>query len=285
MEGSEVDSRDYIVAYAIHGVHDLPADFRAGSVAPGFAAGVFLPGDTGKWFGRPGCPPRVVLLYPAEIWILPHPTSREEDLRIALGDLEAVESGRALLRGWLTFYFQGGKTTLRYNRRTKQPVEGFLAALRRVWLPAKPAVQADAPVLAGAAPDLKFHYEQELQLDSGEDVSLRFFQQARRIDSGWWILLRQRWNPANLVVVTNQRVLWSTDRIDGGYDRYGAVSRYAPLRSLSGMRFDAERGLLQLEFSAAAAWEIPVAAQQWDEARFFARNGNEFVRRRQGVAR
>ncbi len=94
---TEVDSRNYVFALPIRCAEDIPRDFGYRGDA-GFLAGVFLPRDDPDWFGRSDYPARLLLLFEDRIVVIPHPKARKAaPIKLLLEDLEAVESGRALV--------------------------------------------------------------------------------------------------------------------------------------------------------------------------------------------
>jgi hypothetical protein len=80
----EVDSRQYIFAYLIRSLEDVPADFPIPAADGGFRLGLFLPRDEPDWFGRSTYPTRILLLSGGAVVILPHPKMREPVIRIPL---------------------------------------------------------------------------------------------------------------------------------------------------------------------------------------------------------
>jgi hypothetical protein len=111
----EVDSRQYLFAYLIRSLDDVPADFPIPAGDGGFRLGLFLPRDEPDWFGRSSYPTRIALLSGGAIVILHHPKLNEPVIRIPLQELLFVEAGHILLIGWLA----------QHKREFQQVVEGI----------------------------------------------------------------------------------------------------------------------------------------------------------------
>ena len=131
----EVDSRQYLFAYLIRSLEDVPADFPIPVGDDGFRLGLLLPRDEPDWFGRSAYPTRILLLSGGAIVILPHPTMSEPVVRIPLQELLFVEAGHILLIGWLRFVEKESEHKLPYNTRSGRSVEEFLRILREEYLP------------------------------------------------------------------------------------------------------------------------------------------------------
>jgi len=277
----EVDSRQYLFAYLIRSLDDVPADFPIPAGDGGFRLGLFLPRDEPDWFGRSSYPTRILLLSGGAIVILPHPKMREPVIRIPLGELLFVEAGHILLIGWLRFVAKDSEHKLPYNTRSGRPVEEFLRVLREEYLPERLDLSPCGPFGFGEPLDLKFRNAEYFELDSGERVLFRFFSPATKKIRKHWILRWESRVPGDLVALTNRRVLWITDRAQERYEPYGTVTRSAPLGRLaqSSCQGKAENGALLVNFSSEASWCIPLPLERQAAVRRFAEEVTRFCQR------
>jgi hypothetical protein len=312
----EVDSRQYIFAYLIRSLEDVPADFPIPAGDSGFRLGLFLPRDEPDWFGRSAYPTRILLLSGRAIVILSHPKTRETVIRIPLQQLLFVEAGHILLIGWLRFVEKGSDHKLPYNTRSARPVEEFLRVLREEYLPG--TLDMSASGRAGPAPtphpgrgeaslapaphaprdrerdhavgvlggpfgfgepaDLKFRNAEYFELDAGERVLFRFFSPATKKIRRHWFFRWESRAPGDLVALTNRRVLWIADRVQERYSAYGTVTRSAPVGALAQLtcRPTAEDCALSVKFSSEASWRIPLPLEMQAEAYRFAEEAARF---------
>src|SRR3989442_337546 len=125
-----VDSRLYRFVFGIRSPDDLPADFDPAETSEEFRIGVFLPTDDLRPRDKERYPARVLLLARRTLVILAHPSAKEPPSRIALDDLQFVESGEILLHGWLRFGARQLGRTLLYSTCASRPVDQFLRRLR-----------------------------------------------------------------------------------------------------------------------------------------------------------
>jgi hypothetical protein len=259
MDQAPVDSRYYIVAFELHAPADCPPDFPA--PPGGFEAGLFLPRDDPDWFGRSAYPPRLLLLDRRMLRIVPHPSTAEPASEYPLERIASVKSGHMLLKGWLEFSGGGFHCTLRYNTRGWPAVSRFMSRFREFFLDATGAFPApDLP--PGAGLDIKFGFALSRELDPGEPVAGQFFQPPRQLVSRRWWFPRRRWTAGDLLVITDRRLLWITDREGKSYSRYGSVASYAPLRAVRKLELSSAGGahFLVADLHGAAGWRIKVPA-------------------------
>ena len=275
----EVDSRQYIFAYLIRSLEDVPADFPIPVGDGGFRLGLFLPRDEPDWFGRSSYPTRILLLSGGAIVVLPHPKMGEPVIRIPLQELLFVEAGHILLIGWLRFVEKGSDHKLPYNTRSGRPVEEFLRVLCEEYLPETLDVSTHGPFGFGESLDLKFRNAEYFELDAGERVLFRFFSPATKEIRRHWIFRWESWAPGDVVVLTNRRALWITDRVEGRYAAYGTVTRSAPVRDLAQLTCQrtADNCALWVRFSSEASWSIPLSLERLAEAHRFAEKGGSGV--------
>ncbi len=229
----EADSRQYRFAFIADSWDQLPADFGVPQASRGFRSALFLPRHDCGWFGRSLYPPRVIFLYPDAIEICAHRSCYEEPTRIPLRELQFVEVGRILLSGWLRFAGERSDRILLYNTVSSRPVDWFLAALREAYVPAQAAGEYHRAPFRGPL-DLKFRNACRQELDLGEEMLVQFFHAARRTVRRIGPFKRESWSASDLLGITDRRILWITDRHCGRYQRYGRVTSFAPLASVSG---------------------------------------------------
>jgi hypothetical protein len=294
-----MDSREYVCGFTITRPAEVPADFELRAPVPDLIAGVFLPRSDPDWLAgtgrsRPPCEPsdaggplrcagaylrarraypaRVLLLAAGELWILAHPSAKEREVCVPLQDLESIECGRIILVGWIGLRSRGVERTLRYNRRSRQPVETFLAALRDRWLVYAQETEALLCRDYGTDPDIKFGNAQATEIAGDRERPLiRFFQPAVR-EMRRSFFRYEIWSAGDLIVLTNRRILWISDRRKTSYERYGAISRCAPLVALGQIRFVFIAGQPHIEvlLLSGEMWRVPVTSGYVDEAHAFA---------------
>ena len=269
-----MDSRDYVCAFTIHGVGDVPADFDPLPGVADIAAGLFLPESEPDWFGRRAYPARILLLTHESVWVIPHSQAKDPKLFIPLRGLESLECGRILLLGWIGFRWGEVHQDLPYNRRCSLTVERFLTALRARWLTAE-ADQAEVVMPPcrdyGAQLNEKFEHALETEMiDDDARPLILFFQPSIR--RGRRRFLRcETWSAGDLVLLSRRRVLWITERRRTAYEPYGTVSHSAPLAAVADVRYlPAEHNPhLQVRLRSGAAWRLPVQEGRETEAKSF----------------
>jgi hypothetical protein len=268
-----VDSRQYKYVYPIRSAADVPEDFPAPEAESEMQFGAFLPQDDLRLFGR-NCPARMVLLCPGSLVIRAHPDANEIPARIPLEDLQFVESGQILLLGWLRLAAKSLDRTLPYNTCAGRAVEELLARLRKVYAPSVAGLQRPAPAASIFGPpcDLKMENAQSSEMDAGEQILLRFFSPAAVRTQKRRGGKRRILSPADLVLLTNSRIVWITDRHRNRYERYGTVCRYAPLRNICGLscRPVGDGCEMIVQFGFAQPWRISLPPQARAEAQAFA---------------
>ena len=270
-EWSAIDSRQYILAFELPSADDCPADFHLPPSLAGFDAGLFLPRDDPDWFGRSAYPPRVMLLTRETLRIVPHPGSHEELSEIPMGRISCVESGHMLLKGWLRLMGSGISTVVRYNTRGYPAISRFQHRFREMLLPAAGACPASATCF-GAGLDIKFGNALKRELAAGENVAIQFFQPPRVMRSNRWPMRRRQSLAGDLLVRTDRRLMWVTDRDRGFHSRYGSIASYAPLRAAAAIEVTGapERPTLAVHLQGDACWNIPIAAEELQSALQFA---------------
>jgi len=271
------DSRQYRFGFVADSREDLPADFGVFAIRRDFHCALFLPKDDAGWFDRPQYPPRIILLYGDSLEIHAHPSAGEEPAHVSFPELRFLESGHVLLQGWLRFGAPGCDRELRYNTRSTPAVQRFLRSFRAafVGLDSKPVGEC---ANFGRPLDLKFGNGCADELMPGERARAQFFQPSERRLSKFGPFKREVSLPADLVCVTDRRVLWLTDRLRERYDPYGIITRFAPFRAISGLScIRRQAGLiLRVSLKSGFEWRVPMPDELEDEARAFVQSA-EFL--------
>lgn len=267
-----MDSRQYIFAFPIRDWRDIPPEFT-GLCEPGeLRAGVFLPRDDADWRGQRDYPARVLLLTSREVIVADHPAERKPVLRIPVSRIQTVECGRILLPGWIAFTWDGGRNCLPYNTRTRGPIEVYVRTFIERWLPPLPVGGSPACESFGKGLTVKFSYARSSELIPGETALAQFFQPPSCHVRRWLFFQRPDWSAADLLTVTSRRLLWITDRHAGRYERYGVVSRSAPLPLVAEAgcaRMVPSGGEFRIVLRCGVTWHIPLEEPQTAEARRF----------------
>jgi hypothetical protein len=265
---SSVDSHDYRFAFSVTDQTEVPEDFGVRLDAD-FITGVFLPRDDPDWFGRIAYPPKLLLLFQNRVELLSHPSTRKPlMIRIPMAELDAVESGGALLLGWIVFH-AGEATAVRYNRRTKRPVEDCLRRLRE-RLCQNRLRSIGRTALAGEL-SLKFRNLLLAESRPGERPESIWYQPSSESVRQSWLFRLRRTEPADLLALMSDRLLWLTDRLDGSRDPYGWTATYVPLRELQGVnvsRSDASSTLF-VRMNSGRHWCIHVSPNNLESAHKF----------------
>lgn len=267
-----MDSRDYICAFTIGSLPDVPADFGVREELSNLAAGLFLPQSDPDWLGRRAYPARILLLTPDSLRVVPHPSSNARGASVPLRELDVLECGRILLLGWIRLRWDGNEQTLRYNRRTALPVERFLARLKTCWL--RPESGLHPPVGNDYPPALtdKFKYALATEMIDDERTVACFFRPATRRTRRRF-LARETWSAGDLLLLTNRRVLWITDRREAAYEPHGTISRSAPLAALVEIRdrLSCRESRLEIVLSSGGIWHVPIGESWLRGAAIFAK--------------
>ena len=76
----------------------------------------------------------MLLLDNRSLYIVPHPTSQQGTVKLALEELVRLETGNSLLLGWIQFNTRDTGWRLIYNTRASRSLDMFMVTLRRRWL-------------------------------------------------------------------------------------------------------------------------------------------------------
>ncbi len=267
MRQGKTDSRDYIIPFTILEVTDIPSDFDVPPELPEECSGIFLPQESSR-FGLHRCPPRVLVAAQSVIWILTRRNSGS--VRVPLAQWESMECGRILLLGWIGFYWNGSGQVLPYNRRGAVTVEKFLNRLKLQWLAETGGLAR--PQSFGGEPDTKFRYAQAAELLRDEKPCVQCFHPSACRMERHFGFRRQTRLAGDLLVLSNRRLLWITDRYRAGREPYGTVSRSTPLSAIAEIRTSYEDAAIgvQVALRSGAVWRIPFDAGQEEVAQAFA---------------
>lgn len=265
----KVDSRLYTRAFALRAVHDFPEDFPITEASEGFRLGLFLPRHQES---SVFCPARIVALCGQGLAVAWHPSEGQSPVRLALGALIFIESGRVLLHGWLRFLTSSAEVEVPYSGRDSHMIDEFLALLRHRYLPAPLGRHNTTQRSFGGMLDPKFAHAVS-ELDPGEQLICSFFSPAVRRTERRGVFRSEKWRPAEFLGVTDRRLLWITDCIDGRYERYGTASRYAPSGALSRLMFgeSGKQREIVVDLRRRVRWKVPVPPEHWEDAGTFVR--------------
>ena len=265
-----VDSRQYVVTYTVHSPAECPPDFSLPARLEDFETGLFLPRDDPDCFGRSSYPPRLLLLTREAIHMVAHPTSNSPPAELRLEDIGSVESAHILLKGWLRFAGRGFDCKIPYNTRGLPSVFEFMRRFRDIYLDTRQSGLAPDTNL-GARLDIKFSNAVIAEMDLGEPLSALFFQAPRESKSKRWLAPRRWRTPGDLVVLTDSRLIWITDRDRVSRLRFGSIASYVPLRALSAVELRPGRkgSVLSVAIQGGREWHIPIQAENRTDAEDF----------------
>jgi hypothetical protein len=264
-----VDSRSYVFIYPLATNADIPADFSQEIRNSPFEAGVFLPQDDSN--RAPQYPARLLLFQEQTFCIIPHPASGQQTIEIPLRDLMQLETAYILLLGWMKFTTRDSVHEIIYNTRASQPLENFLALLRKRWLLDEPPSRNETPALIGDALDVKFRNLLHFETGTEEKAVLQFFQAAVKTDKRVLFFRRVNWLAGHLVLLTSaNRILWITDHYKCYRELYAAINRSAPLRLLErcSLQVVEEQMHVAMLFQGGNTWRIPVRSAAEDASAF-----------------
>jgi len=219
------------------------------------------------------------------LWVIPHPGAKEPKFLIPLRDLETLECGRILLLGWIRLRWDDVQQDLPYNRRCALTVERFLARLKTRWLADEAGlsgIELPSHRDHGTAFNEKFEYALETEMIDDERPLIRFFHPSiRRVRRR--LLRYETWSAGDLLVLSQRRVLWITERRGTAYEPYGTVSHSAPLSALAEVaHLRAEHGPeLRVCLRSGESWRLPLDDTHGADAQSFA----DAIRKSLGVSR
>lgn len=275
------DSRAYIFSFPIRREKDLPDDFCLPSGLREFSYGAFLPQALADSPEHPSCPAHLILLTRSSLVLAPHPTSGEPNRIIPFRDLESVEYGHLLLLGWLFFVARSGVRRFPFNTRTSRPAEELLRKLVSLWAPSRNDSNPKHCNSCGGEPDLKFRNAERAALLPEERVLVRFFSPTLPTTyRAWGVFPVHAHEPGDSLAVTNRRLLWITERHQGGYERYGVIQRFTPLLNVTALSIEHSGSTCSIvcRLNAGGSWSIPFRLQSADAARAFVEQALPFFR-------
>jgi len=249
-----VDSRDYVVPFAVDTLETVPQGFGDRDLGP-FHRGLFLPRSEPDHFGRSSYPPRLLLLTDSTLVILTHSSSGIPPDEIGLSSIDSLETGNMLLAGWTEIRFGKTGKRLDYNTRCFPPIEDFLRALRQGAFPAARTTSDTTGHFGDEFEDVKFSRAGDREIDPGEQVALSFFSLPRHRVSRRWLVHRETWDPGDLIACTDRRLIWITDRYRGLRELYGRVTRSVRIRHVQGVSIEG--------FQQAVAIGIRLLDRRW----------------------
>ena len=178
-----------------------------------------------------------------------------------------------LLRGWIAI--GAGKTAKRieYNTRCFAPIDDFLRELRRAVFPRVKGGDIQWAHFGDEFDDVKFSRAGDSELDAEESVGPSFLRLPRRQARRVWMIHGEIWQPGDLVIFTDRRFIWITDRYKGLREPYGRVTRsvrVSDIRSVCVRPSDGEATLSirlrDCEWSIAVNCDLEAAARGFAEA-------------------
>jgi hypothetical protein len=268
---AEIDSRRYAFIFPVRGREHLPADFPVRVNFERVIAGVFLPQEQCDWYQKPRYPARILLLLGDELLAITHPASGEQEVRIALRDVLAIESTRILLDGRLTVYTSECVHTWRYNTRDERHVNEFLFYLRRATMAEERPTRSSKVLIFGEPLDIKFAAAESRELDHDEQLLARIFVAPRLAVQKNWVFKTESWTPGEYLALTSRRVLWITDQCNDFRSQCGSTASYAALQYLFGIRVThhGQQDGLNVSLCGRLHWQVTLAKGFDDEAESF----------------
>lgn len=131
-------------------------------------------------------------------------------------------------------------------------------------MPIVDTMDLSARVCVGPGLEVRFSCAETDELDLDEQIRARLFSPHRRIGRRrWW--MHESWTPADYVAVTNERILWLTDRYRRSRQGGGVIARYCSCSRISRIAIDRSHDvpLLVIGFQGLCAWHIPIHTPQF----------------------
>jgi hypothetical protein len=150
-------------------------------------------------------------------------------------------------------------------------VESFLLNLNASFI-SKGAGSEGNRVDLGDPLDIKFSRALSEELGTDEVVRAVLFRPVRESVSKLPFLGRRRRTAADLIAITNRRMIWITDLHGGSYTYYGSITRYVPCDNIARIKRvrNGEKLILRLDFRCSDEhWEIPLAEEHYQAAACF----------------
>lgn len=270
MIASAVDSEDYRFAFEVASIEEAPLGFVLSEPVSNLVAGLFLPRAGQGWLKRT-TPPRLLLLNNLSLTIVSHSKSGEPPVSIPLTEMTDLESGHALLIGWIQVNYGTSTVSLPYNTRVWRPIDRFMRRLRALMFLDR-SVRAGERKEFGNVLDVKFTNAQAGELDAGEAVAVSFFECSTELPRAFGWLSFRRPFPADFLALTNRRVLWISDRVNNRYERFAAISRSGRIASLIEVSFFAPRNEIVFALNGGSEWRIPLRPELFPAALSFVEN-------------
>jgi len=233
IEQTTCDSRQYRFAYRLQVASDVPGDFSISFPADGWLSAIFIPGDTEALWKPPEYPPRIYTLTHDTITVYSHRTANDAPFEVPLQNLMAISTEKALLYGVIEFYAGDSSQAFRYNTLHQKHLNGFLRALRSVWLPPHgmwlPAISLSQPT---ASMTFRCWYALRAELDVDEKLFGICCRASMRPEKKGWFHRSPQALPAVILAATNHRLIAISTGTGETDDLYGIVVRYAPTDNL-----------------------------------------------------
>jgi len=124
----------------------------------------------------------------------------------------------------------------------------------------------------GPEPNLKFRDAASTEMLAGEVRLLQFVQPPLCRTRRRFALRRETRNAGDLLMLSDRRLLWITDRRQSTQEQYGTVGKSAALPALKEVRANESDGGLSIDIGlrSGTLWSVPVAEEWEDEAMAFA---------------
>jgi len=263
----------YAHAYLIYRHDHLPTDFPVEADFAGLVCGLFLPPKRQGKFAVASCPARILLLFPHIVTVVPHPSSGPPRLNVRLSDIAVIEQRHLFPDASITIRAADAIQQWPYDLHEEGLVAEFLFQLRQLFLTNQPKERPVGRGVFGEPLDHKFGCGESDNLDRGEALNTRFFSAPSTMVKKKWLFRTNVSIPGEYLALTSRRILWLSDQIDGVYQQSGIMSRCAPLRRISDIRFSRQENTceISLEFFENIRWSVPIQPDFCDEAESFTR--------------
>lgn len=249
----EVDSRAYAFAYSLRSRSDLPGDFSIPSAWNAFSHGVFFAREQAPRFRTPRYPPRVLLLGAHDLLLVTHPSEQVPASYIPIAEVNTVECAHFLLDAWLEIASTPRQFRLPYNGRDDDVIHEFVRELDARIL--QPKLEPAEAVHFGDEVSFAMTNAVARELNPGETILASIFLASSEQISRRWLFQTRSTTAAHWVGISNLRMLWFSDSVDGFRQPAGYRMDYVPLRDWqrNALR-DARR--FAIHFHRGQSWEF-----------------------------
>jgi hypothetical protein len=216
-------------------------------------------------------PARILLVQADKLVCATHPSEQLGEVRIPREEILALETGQFLLSVWIRVFTAHNSYWWPFAAHNTDVVESFLGRLKRFLFSDAPLPGFEETATFGGPLSFKLANTESAELLPGEEILLRFWFEERGAERPMRRRKLLSEQAQDYLAVTNRRLLWITDRLNGRAQPYGAIRRSFPLARLAYVDFipGTEESVCQISLTRAVGWSILIPVQHEENARGF----------------